>query len=201
LQEILGQEVAMIPTQASPVVDVFRQYVDLYQLRNSRGGALEPDQEREWKEVSFTMESIFSGLYRPDPNELLSGHCSSWAFHRDLPVDLLRVPTETDVLCETHNSFFSGRMQDISTGGAYVHAKVPFEVDSRVKLTFCTFKDEVPLELDGRIAWYNPGGVRKRAFLPGAGIEWVDCERTHRSQIEAYVCELVEETLARANLI
>ena len=190
----------MILTQPSPVVDVFRQYVDLYQLRN-RGADLDPKLEKEWKEISFTMDSIFSGMYRPDPDELFSGPRDRDTLRAQLPVEYLRVPTETDVLCETMNSFFSGRLQDISTGGAYVHAKVPFEPDSQVRLTFCTFRDEMPLELEGRIAWSNPGGMRKRALLAGAGIQWVDFDPPLRSKIEEFIYELVEETLARANLL
>jgi uncharacterized protein (TIGR02266 family) len=190
----------MIRTQPSPVVDVFRQYVDLYQIRN-RGEELEPEQEKDWKEISFTVESIFSGMYRPDPDQLFSSPADNAMLREQLPVEFLRVPTETDVLCETMNSFFSGRLQDISTGGAYVHAKIPFEPDSQVRLTFCTFRDEMPLELEGRIAWSNPGGMRKRALLAGAGVKWVDFDKTNRAKIEGFIFELVEETLSQANLL
>ncbi len=190
----------MIPTQPSPVVDVFRQYVDLYQLRN-RGEDLDPQQEKEWKEISFTMDSIFSGMNRPDPAQLFSTPHDRATLRAQLPVEFLRIPTETDVLCETMNSFFSGRLQDISTGGAYVHAKVPFEPDSKVRLTFCTFRDEMPMELEGRIAWSNPGGMRKRALQAGAGVEWIDFDKPNRIKIEEFIYELVEETLARANLL
>ncbi len=190
----------MIPTQPSPVVDVFRQYVDLYQLRN-RGTDLDAQLEKEWKEISFTMDSIFSGMYRPDTDALFSDPRDRAALRAQFPVEFLRVPTESDVLCETTNSFFSGRLQDISTGGAYVHAKVPFEPDSQVRLTFCTFRDEMPLELEGRIAWSNPGGMRKRALLAGAGVEWTEFDQQHRGKIEEFIYELVEETLTRANLL
>ena len=143
----------MIRTEPSPVVDVFRQYVDLYQLRNS-GEELEPEQEKDWKEISFTMESIFSGMYRPDPDQLFASPADNATLREQLPVEFLRVPTETDVLCETMNSFFSGRLQDISTGGAYVHAKVHSSQ---------TAKSDSPSALSGtRCPW------SWKAELPGA---------------------------------
>ncbi len=191
----------MIPT-SSPVVDVFREYSKLYALRNSKGGSLDAGQEKEWKEIQFTLESIFSGMYQPGSNEPDFGPPSSKQSYRStLPLQFLRVPTETDVLCETTTSFFSGRLQDISTGGAYVHATAPLGIDSRVKLTFCTLRNESPLEVDCRVAWSNPHGETKNCYLEGAGVQFVECDKTSKLQLEDYVYELVEETLLRANLI
>jgi uncharacterized protein (TIGR02266 family) len=191
----------MIPTSSTQVVDVFRQYAELYKLRNSLNGALDPTQEKDWQEVSFTLESIFSGMYRADPDDMGLLPAQKPGFRTTVPLDFLRVPTETDVLCETSNAFFSGRLQDISTGGAYVHASVPFELDSKVRLTFCTFREEMPLELEGRIAWNNPGGRFKRILLEGAGVQFVDCDGQLRHKLEDFVYELVEDTLVKANLI
>lgn len=195
------QEVAMIPTNSNQVIDVFRQYAKLYSLRNGSGGDLDSHQEKEWQEISFTLDSIFSGMYRPDPSELSLRPALKPEIRTELPLNFLRVPTETDVLCETSNAFFSGRLQDISTGGAYVHASVPFEIDSKVRLTFCTFRDDMPVELESRVAWHNPGGKRKSHFLEGAGVQFVDCDGNLRQQIETFVYELVEETLIKANLL
>jgi len=50
----------------SHIVDVFQQYTRLYKMRNENGGALSPELQKEWVEVTFTLDSIFSGLYRPD---------------------------------------------------------------------------------------------------------------------------------------
>lgn len=191
----------MIPTSSTHVVDVFRQYAKLYKLRNSRRGDLDPGLEKDWQEVSFTLESIFSGMYKPDPTETGIRSAVNPHFRYQLPLEFLRVPTETDVLCETTNAFFSGRLQDISTGGAYVHASVPFELDSNVRLTFCTFREEMPLELEGRIAWNNPGGRFKRTFPEGAGIQFVDCEGVYHQKLADFVYELVEDTLVKANLM
>jgi uncharacterized protein (TIGR02266 family) len=198
---IRHQEVAMIPTSSDQVVDVFRQYAKLYSLRNGNGGNLDAHQEKEWQEISFTLDSIFSGMYRPDPDEMSLQPVLTPEIRSQLSLDFLRVPTETDVLCETSNAFFSGRLQDISTGGAYVHASVPFQIDSKVKLTFCTFREEMPVELESRVAWHNPGGKFKNQFLEGAGVQFVDCDGNLRHQIEKFVYELVEETLVKANLL
>jgi uncharacterized protein (TIGR02266 family) len=191
----------MIPTSSTQVVDVFRQYAKLYKLRNSRSGDLDPTMEKDWQEVTFTLESIFSGMYRPEPEEIGIQPAQKPGFRQIVPLDFLRVPTETDVLCETSNAFFSGRLQDISTGGAYVHASVPFELDSKVRLTFCTFREEMPLELEGRIAWNNPGGRLKRILLEGAGVQFVDFDGGLRQKLEDFVYELVEDTLVKANLL
>ena len=86
-------------------------------------------------------------------------------------------------------------------GGAYIHSPIPFRVDSTVRLTFCTFRDRQPLEVDARIAWSNPGGIRKHAFPEGAGVEFTNCDDPRRDQLQDYVYELVEETLSRAHLI
>ena len=59
----------------------------------------------------------------------------------------------------------------------------------------------MPMELEGRIAWSNPGGMRKRALLAGAGIKWVEFDKPNRTKIEGFIYELVEETLFRANLL
>jgi uncharacterized protein (TIGR02266 family) len=193
---------AMSATQ-SHIVDVFQQYTRLYQIRNETGGRLSPELQKEWVEVTFTLDSIFSGLYRPDarPSDGVRTGPGPRRFRDKLPVDFLRVPADTDVLCETRDNFFSGKLQDISVGGAYVHTMVPFRVDSPVRLTFCTFRDREPLELEARIAWSNAGGIRKHALPEGAGVQFTNCDPRSRTQLQDYVYELVEDTLTRANLL
>ena len=187
----------------SHIVDVFQQYTRLYKMRNETGGALSPELQKEWVEVTFTLDSIFSGLYRPDarPNESATAASAARRFRDKIPVDFLRVPADADVLCETRDNFFSGKLQDISVGGAYVHSMVPFRVDWPVRLTFCTFRDREPLELEARIAWSNPGGVRKHALPEGAGVQFTNCDPRSHAQLQDYVYELVEDTLTRANLL
>ena len=186
----------------SHIVDVFQQYTRLYKIRNDTGGRLSPELHKEWVEVTFTLDSIFSGLYRPDarPNESAPA-VAPRRFREKIPVDFLRVPADADVLCETRDNFFSGKLQDISVGGAYVHSMVPFRVDWPVRLTFCTFRDREPLELEARIAWSNPGGVRKQGLPEGAGVQFTNCDSRSKAQLQDYVYELVEETLTRANLL
>jgi uncharacterized protein (TIGR02266 family) len=190
--------VPMTATQ-SHIVDVFQQYTRLYKIRNETGGRLSPELHKEWVEVTFTLDSIFSGLYRPDARPEVGS--SPRRFRDRISVDFLRVPADADVLCETKDNFFSGKLQDISVGGAYVHSMVPFRVDSPVRLTFCTFRDREPLELEARIAWSNPGGVRKQALPEGAGVQFTNCDSRSRAQLKDYVYELVEDTLTRANLL
>ena len=183
------------------IYDVFKQYSRLYQTRNASGGQLSAEMQREWVEVTFTLDSIFSGLYSPDTKPFDHAAPAGPKLKNKLPVEFLRVPAEADVLCETRDNFFSGKLTDISVGGAYVHSPIPFRIDSPVRLTFCTFRDREPLELEGRIAWNNPGGVRKQTFPAGAGIQFTECDNRSHSQLQDYVYELVEETLSRANLI
>ncbi len=190
-----------MPAVQGHIYDIFKQYSRLYQQRNRVDGQLTPEQQKEWVEVTFTLDSIFSGLYRPEvPMEDLPTTSAEMLRHK-VPVDFLRIPADADVLCETRNNFFSGKLQDISVGGAYVHSPIPFRVDSTVRLTFCTFRERQPLEVEGRIAWSNPGGVRKNDFPEGAGIQFTNCDQTRTAQIQDYVYELVEETLSRAHLI
>lgn len=189
-----------MPALESHIYDVFQQYSRLYQMRNAGDGELSPELQKEWIEVTFTLDSIFSGLYQQDPESHDDTDVAAELRNR-VPVAYLRVPTDMDVLCETKDNFFSGKLQDISLGGAYVHAPVAFRPDSSVRLTFCTFRDREPLELHGRVAWSNPGGFRKQAFPEGAGIEFTDYDGTRKSQLEDYVYELVEDTLCRAHLI
>ncbi|HSF20382.1 MAG TPA: PilZ domain-containing protein [Vicinamibacteria bacterium] len=190
-----------MPAVQAHIVDVFQQYSRLYELRNRSGGQLSPEFHKEWVEVTFTLESIFSGLYRPDPADPDMKSPTGNELRRKIPVNFLRVPTDADVLCETEDNFFSGKLQDISVGGAYVHSPIPFSVDLPVRLTFCTFRDRVPLEIDARIAWNNPGSVRKQTLPEGAGLQFTHCDTKCRGQLQDYVYELVEDTLARANLI
>lgn len=184
-----------------PIAQVFRQYSTLFQLRNLHGGQLEPKLEKEWQEVTFTLESIFSGMYRPKGDQRPEDKTNRLQLRAQLPIEYLRVPTEVDVLCETPVNFFSGRLQDISTGGAYVHAMVPFPEGSWLRLTFCTFRDELPLELEGRVAWKNPSGDRKNTLLEGAGVQFLNFEDRSRRRLQNYVYELVEDTLTKANLL
>ncbi len=115
----------MTATQ-SHIVDVFQQYTRLYKIRNETGGRLSPELQKEWVEVTFTLDSIFSGLYRPDarPRRRALRHAR---FRDKIPVDFLRVPADADVLCETRDNFFSGKLQDISVGGRLraLHGSVP----------------------------------------------------------------------------
>ena len=185
----------------SHIYDIFQQYSRLYRLRNEKNGQLDPEQQKEWVEVTFTLDSIFSGLYRPDTKDASASGTRGTHLRDKVPVDVLRVPAEADVLCETKDNFFSGKLQDISVGGAYVYSPIPFRLNSNVRLTFCTFRDRQPLELEGRIAWSNPGGIRKHTFPEGAGIQFTKCDPDVRAQLQDYVYELVEDTLSRANLI
>jgi uncharacterized protein (TIGR02266 family) len=183
-----------------PIVQLFRQYSTLFQLRNLQGGQLEPKLEREWGQIVFTLESIFSGMYQPQGEERTE-RPNRLELRQQLPIEYLRIPTEVDVLCETPLNFFSGRLQDISTGGAYIHAMVPFPEGSWLRLTFCTFRDELPLELEGRVAWKNPAGNRKNTLPEGAGVQFLNFDEGSRGRLRNYVYELVEETLTRANLL
>jgi uncharacterized protein (TIGR02266 family) len=189
-----------MPALESHIYDIFKQYSRLYQMRNDGEGQLNPELQKEWVEVTFTLDSIFSGLYRPDTqNPNAAGAPRS--LRNKVPVEFLRVPAEADVLCETSDNFFSGKLQDISVGGAYIHSPIPFRVDSTVRLTFCTFRDRQPLEIEARIAWSNPGGIRKNMFPEGAGVQFTNCDNPRRDQLQDYVYELVEDTLSRAHLI
>jgi Tfp pilus assembly protein PilZ len=190
----------MQPAVQSHIFDVFDEYSRLYKLRNETVGGLSPELQKEWAEVNFTLESIFSGLYRPD-GEYEEEPAPPATLREKLPVKFLRVPTDADVLCETRDTFFSGKLQDISVGGAYVHSPVPFQIDSPVRLTFCTFRDQKPLELEGRIAWNNPGSLRKSHFPEGAGVEFTSHDNKVERKLQEYVYELVENTLTRANLL
>ncbi|HEX9724541.1 MAG TPA: PilZ domain-containing protein [Vicinamibacteria bacterium] len=186
---------------AIPIVQVFRQYSTLFQLKNLHGGQLDPKLEQEWQELTFTLESIFSGMYHPRHGDHAEEKPNRLQLRSQLPIEYLRVPTEVDVLCETPLNFFSGRLQDISTRGAYVHAMVPFPEGSWLRLTFCTFRDEMPLELEGRVAWKNPSGARKNTLLEGAGVQFLNFDDKSRDRLQNYVYELVEDTLTKANLL
>lgn len=190
-----------MPSVQAHIFDIFQQYSRLYRMRNEGGGQLSPELQKEWVEVTFTLDSIFSGLYRPNEHTDESQPASPKELREKLPVDFLRVPTDADVLCETDDNFFSGKLADISVGGAYVHTSVPFRLDSPVRLTFCTFRDREPIELEARIAWNNPGSIRKQNFPEGAGVQFVSADPKTRSQLTDYVYELVEETLTRASLL
>ena len=181
-----------MPVLESHIYDIFKQYSRLYELRNN-GGQLSPELQKEWVEVTFTLDSIFSGLYRPD-NRTPDAAATPTSLRNNVPVEFLRVPAEADVLCETKDNFFSGKLQDISVGGAYIHSPIPFRVDSTVRLTFCTFRDRQPLEIDARIAWSNPGGIRKHTFPEGAGVEFTNCDEPRRDQLQDYVYELSSKT-------
>ena len=56
-------------------------------------------------------------------------------------------------------------------------------------------------DIDGRIAWSNPGGIRKHHLPEGAGIQFTNCDNPRLDQLQDYVYELVEDTLSRAHLI
>ena len=188
-------------TTSVPIVQVFKQYSTLFQMRNLQGGELDPRLEKEWQQVIFTLDSIFSGMYQPAASDQIAEKPPRSDLRAQIPIEYFRVPTEVDVLCETPLNFFSGRLQDISPGGAYVHAMVPFPEGSWLRLTFCTFRDQMPLELEGRVAWKNPGAGRKETLLEGAGIQFLNFDEKSRGRLTNYVYELVEDTLTKANLI
>ena len=51
-----------MPALESHIYDIFKDYSRLYQLRNDAEGQLSPELQKEWVEVTFTLDSIFSGL-------------------------------------------------------------------------------------------------------------------------------------------
>lgn len=189
---------AMNPT-CTPMVALLRDYLRLYQLRNLGHGRLEPRLENEWKELSFTVDSVFSGLYRAGGRE------RSWSpkldLRKELPLDSLRVPLETGVICDAGRGVFGATLRDLSTGGAYVQSTIPFPESGKVRLIFCTDPDDPPIEVEGRVAWTNPAGQRKRNLPEGSGVQFLRFTDDSRLRIRDFVYRVVEQTLASANLI
>ncbi len=187
----------MHPT-CTPMVALLRDYLRLYQLRNLGHGRLEPRLENEWKEVSFTIDSVFSGLYRDSGPE---GRSRKVDLKKELPLDALRVPIETGVICDAGRGVFGATLRDLSTGGAYIQSTITLAEDSRVRLIFTTDPNRPPLEVEGRVAWTNRSGRRKANLPEGSGVEFLRFSDDSRIRIQDYVYQVVEQTLASANLI
>jgi hypothetical protein len=181
------------------MVAILRDYVHLYQLRNLGHGRLEPRLENEWKELSFTIESVFSGMYRDSIKELgPSRHTPSPDLRRELPLESLRVPVET-VICDVGCCRFAARLCDLSIGGAYLHSPVPLAEHTRVSLIF-PGRDLLPIEVEGRVAWTNHAGRRKPRLAEGSGVHFLGLRDDTRMRISEYVYDIVEETIASAHL-
>lgn len=191
----------MNPT-CTPMVALLRDYLRLYHLRNLGHGRLEPQLENEWKELSFTVDSVFSGMYRDSGEEREPlGRPRKLDLRNELPLDSLRVPMETGVICDAGRGVFGATLRDLSTGGAYIQSTIPLGEHSRVRLIFSTGPDEPPIEVEGQVAWTNPASRRKPNLPEGSGVQFLRFSDDSRTRIRDYVYEVVEQTLASANLI
>lgn len=184
---------AGVPTR--DVLELFRAYLSLYDLRNRAHGQLPPTLDREWKELSFTVDSVLAARGSRPRTSARS------PFSARLPLGALRVPIDVAALCEDGHGLFAGVLRNLSRGGAYVQCKVPLQKGARVRFCFKPREEDASFALDGRVVWTNPGRALKHNLPEGGGIEFLNCPEGCRQRIRDHLCEVIEQALSSALLI
>lgn len=99
-----------------------------------------------------------------------------------------RVPIEIDVDFVGPTNFYTGFVEDISSGGLYVSTYNLQPIGTHIELSF-TLPDGYRIEVPGQVRWiYDPIDLGDRGS-PGMGIMFEELDTEDKKQIEAFIEE------------
>ncbi|HMQ10211.1 MAG TPA: TIGR02266 family protein [Oligoflexia bacterium] len=100
-----------------------------------------------------------------------------------------RVKVEIDVDLGAYGEYFLSKLDNVSTGGAFVKTRKLQDVGSEVKLRFKLPGDDQLIEAEGIVIWtYNQAGPID-GNSSGMGIQFTEILQSDRDRIKTFVAQ------------
>ena len=93
------------------------------------------------------------------------------------------------------NAFFADYTKNISKGGTFIKTSRPLAVGTRFLFALAVPALSEPVTLDGEVTWVLKGEDAEPGKDPGMGIRFVFASEQQRTEFEALVEGLMEESL------
>lgn len=85
-----------------------------------------------------------------------------------------RVDYEVEVDVASENNFFTGFIQNISSGGLFIHTHDPLPIGSEVRVQFTVPTLRDPITARAVVRWVRPYSSHAPDSVPGMGVQFVD---------------------------
>jgi type IV pilus assembly protein PilZ len=108
-----------------------------------------------------------------------------------------RGPIRLRVDYERMNAFFADYTKNISKGGTFIKTSRPLPVGTRFLFALAVPALSEPVTLDGEVTWILGGERAGSGEEPGMGIRFVFASDDQRTDFEALVERMMEESLGR----
>jgi type IV pilus assembly protein PilZ len=106
-----------------------------------------------------------------------------------------RGPIRLRVDYERMNAFFADYTKNISKGGTFIKTSRPLPVGTRFLFALAVPALSEPVTLDGEVTWVLKDEDAEHGKEPGMGIRFVFASEQQRTEFEALVEGLMEESL------
>ena len=106
-----------------------------------------------------------------------------------------RGPIRLRVDYERMNAFFADYTKNISKGGTFIKTSRPLPVGTRFLFALAVPALSEPVTLDGEVTWVLKGEDATEGREPGMGIRFLFASERQRTEFEALVEGLMEESL------
>jgi type IV pilus assembly protein PilZ len=106
-----------------------------------------------------------------------------------------RGPIRLRVDYERMNAFFADYTKNISKGGTFIKTSRPLPVGTRFLFALAVPALSEPVTLDGEVTWVLKAEDAEQGKDPGMGIRFVFASEEQRTEFEALVEGLMEESL------
>ncbi len=175
------------------LLDLIQEFAVLNDAKTLGGGILPPAEEQRWRELKdfYDILMVQEG-FREQPVARFS---ADEIRQRVSSRIRLRVRTDMEVIVQHETDFVSGRVGNLSCGGALLTCDDFLDVGSRVTLhlTHIERRDGV-LWVEGDVVWQRNGGpeVGPRYQM---GIRFVSLEKNDWTKLDSYVVENIEHRI------
>lgn len=175
------------------LLDLIQEFAVLNDAKTLGGGILPPVEERRWRVLKEFYDTLMvQEGFREQPVARFSAdeirkHVSSRL--------RLRVRTDMEVAVQHQTDFLSGRVGNLSCGGALLMCDDFIDVGARVTLHLTHIdRREGVLWVNGDVVWQRNGGPETGPRYQ-LGIRFVGLEKNDWAKLDSYVVENIEHRI------
>jgi uncharacterized protein (TIGR02266 family) len=101
-----------------------------------------------------------------------------------------RAHVELDVDLGTYGRYFLSKLENISTGGAFIRTRQLHPVGTSVRVRFRLPGDEEPIESEGKVIWIYEQPGDEEPNSSGMGVQFTQMEEENRDRIADFVASI-----------